>query len=398
MAATLVVNIGSSSKKYALHLAGEVVLDLRFERTNTGFEMCTQRAAEKQVCAAIEQSGFSGAIATVAEKVHECLDRSAVGTKLDQVVIRVVAPGTFFQQHALIDEHYEQQLQKRASSAPLHVPHVIRELKAIQQLFPKTPVIAASDSAFHRTLPARAREYSIAADDSCAHDLYRFGYHGLSVASVVRRIHAVIGQHPERLIVCHIGSGTSVTAVQNGVSVETTMGFSPSSGLPMGSRAGELDAAAMIELMRVKGWKPRDAELYINTRGGLAGVAADSDIRHLLDRRSKNDPVATHALDLYVYHIQRAIAAQTIALGGVDAIVLTATASVRSSELRALLLHRLAHLGVRMSPDRNELCTGKDGIISTRNSSVKVVVMRTDEMGEMECIAHEFRVQDRTVG
>ena len=192
------------------------------------------------------------------------------------------------------------------------------------------------------------------------------------------------------MIVCHIGNGTSVTAVKNQKSVETTMTFSPSSGLPMGSRAGDLDAAGLLELMRVKNMRPSEAEMYINTNGGLAGMAKDSDIRRLLDRRSQNDTAATHALNVFAYHIQKAVAAQTVALGGLDVLVLTATASIRSSELRGLVLRGLAHLGVHLSKDRNDMLVGKDGVVSVRNSPVKVVVMRTDEMGEMAQIANHF--------
>jgi len=188
-------------------------------------------------------------------------------------------------------------------------------------------------------------------------------------------------------VVCHIGSGTSVTAVKDGKSVETTMGFSPSTGLPMGSRAGDLDNAALLELMRRKHWRTAEAELYINTNGGLAGVAKESDIRRLLDRRSKNDATARQALEMYAYNIQKAIAAQTVALRGIDVLVFTATAAVRSSELRSLILSGLSYLGIQMSKDRNELLVGKDGVISVRNSAVKVVVMRTDEMGEMALVA-----------
>ena len=210
------------------------------------------------------------------------------------------------------------------------------------------------------------------------------------MASVVRRIHSVIGIDPERMIVCHIGSGTSVTAVKNGKSVETSMGFSPTSGLPMSSRAGDLDAAALLELMRLKHWRPRDAEVYINTNGGLAGLSGESDIRRLLDRRVQKDKKAILALDKFSYSIQKEIAAQTVSLGGVDALVLTATAAVRSNELRSLVMSRLGHLGMQISEDRNSALVGKDGVISVRNSPVKVVVMRTDEMGEMAQVATQF--------
>ncbi|MBP6881669.1 MAG: acetate/propionate family kinase [Candidatus Pacebacteria bacterium] len=390
MATTLVVNPGSSSRKYALYRSGQAVLEFRFEDTNSGFEMCSQTMGTQQICEAIKKNDFTESFERVAEAVDAYLFREERGKKLDSVVIRVVAPGTFFQKHAIIDDAYVTELTKKAPMAPLHIPIILREVAFARKHYKQTKIIAASDSAFHSDLPPKAREYSIAVEDSNQLDIHRFGYHGLSVASIVRRIHPLIGQQPERLIVCHIGSGTSVSAVKNGKSVETTMGFAPATGLPMGSRAGEIDSAALLELMRVKHWRPADAEMYLNTSGGLAGIAKEADVRRLLDRRAQNDPVATHALDVFAYNIQKAIAAQTVALGGLDVIVLTATAAVRSSELRSLILGDLAHLGVQVSKDRNDLLVGKDGVISVRNSAVKVVVMRTDEMGEMAQVAERM--------
>jgi acetate kinase len=387
MATTLVINPGSSSRKYALYRDGQSVLEFRFEDTNSGFEMCSQTSGIQQTCEAITKDDFTDAFDRVVDGVGAYLFRENYDRKVDNVVIRVVAPGTFFQRHAIIDENYIAELKKRAAIAPLHIPVILREVESVLKHFKQAKIIAASDSAFHSEMPPRAREYSIAIEDVNQFDIHRFGYHGLSVASVVRRIHALIGQEPERMIVCHIGSGTSVTALKHGKSIETTMGFSPSTGLPMGSRAGDIDSAALLELMRVKHWRPADAEMYINTNGGLAGMAKESDIRRLLDRRSQNDAVATHALDVFAYNIQKAIAAQTVALGGIDVIVLTATAAVRSSELRSLIMQGLPHFGVQVSKDRNDLLVGKEGVISLRNSVVKVVVMRTDEMGEMSQVA-----------
>ena len=390
MATTLVVNPGSSSRKYALYERGQVVLEFRFEDTNSGFEMCSQVSGTQQICEAVSKDDFTEAFARVEDAVNSYLFREGRGRRLDNVVVRVVAPGTFFQRHAVIDDAYVAELKKKVTVAPLHVPHILREIESAQKHFKQARLIAASDSAFHSEIPLVAREYSILREDANEFDIHRFGYHGLSVASVVRRIHALIGLDPERLVVCHIGSGTSVTAVKNGKSVETSMGFAPATGLPMGSRAGDVDTAALLELMRAKHWRPSEAEMYINTNGGFAGMAGESDIRRLLDRRSKNDAVAAQALNVFAYNMQKMIAAQTVALGGLDAIVLTATAAVRSSELRALILQGLSHLGVQMSKDRNDLLVSKEGVISVRNSTVKVVVMRTDEMGEMAQVAEQI--------
>lgn len=390
MGTTLVINHGSASKKYALFSEGRSVLELNFEKTNTGFEMCSQMSGIQQTCESIKEADFVDAFTQVAEAVDSYLVRVSIGKRLNAVVIRVVAPGTFFQHHSEITDQYIAKLKQRETSAPLHIPVILKEIQSVKKRYAVACLIAASDSAFHSEMPPKAREYSIPISDVNEFDIHRFGYHGLSVASIVRRIHSLIGQEPERMIVCHVGSGTSVTAVKNGKGVETTMGFSPSSGLPMGSRAGDLDSSALLELMRVKNLRPQEAEMYINTNGGLAGIAGDSDIRRLLDKRSQNDATATRALNVFAYNIQKAIASQTVSLGGLDVIVLTATAAVRSTELRSLILHGLSHLGVQISKDRNDMLIGKDGVISVRNSNVKVVVMRTDEMGEMAQIANQF--------
>lgn len=363
-------------------------MDIRYEYTDSGYQMSLHEAGAQQVVGSVSKEEFANAGKKVAEQVDKYLFRLSAGS-LQTVAIRVVAPGTFFQKHMLVDEVYVSRLKKAEAIAPLHIPAILREISVVEEAFKQATIVAASDSAFHARMPNKARQYSIVAEDAQEYDIFRFGYHGLSVASVTRHIHAIIGIDPQRMIVCHIGNGVSVTAVKDGKSVETSMGFSPTSGLPMGSRAGDMDATALLELMRVKNWRPKDAEVYLNTRCGLAGIANESDIRQLFDKRSQNDEAATAALDLFVYSIQKAIAAQTVAVGGLDVIVFTATAAVRSSELRCLILKGLVHLGVSVSADRNELMVGKDGVISVRNSAVKVVVMHTDEMGEMAQVARQ---------
>ena len=389
MGPTLVVNPGSSSKKYALYHEGDLLTETRFEDTETGFETCSSMAGTQQVCQSVSKSDFEESLPKVAMEARAYVKGRRLPS-IDVVVVRVVAPGEFFQSHRELDAEYIKKLQACQASAPLHVPVILREVKAIKAEFPEAKIIAASDSAFHSTLPACAREYSIKRSDAADLGLYRYGYHGLSVSSVVRRIHAHIGQDPKRMIVCHVGNGVSVTGVKDGKSVDTTMGFAPTSGLPMGSRAGDIEPGALLELMRARNYKPAEADIYLNTNGGLKGLSGDSDIRQLLARRGQNDETATLALDSFAYHIQKAIAGMAVSLEGLDVLVLTATAMVRSSELRQLVTDKLAHLGVKVGPERNHMLVGKDGIISVRNSAVKVVVMRTDEMTEMAHVAAEL--------
>jgi acetate kinase len=238
-----------------------------------------------------------------------------------------------------------------------------------------------------------ARNFSLSSDFSSKHDIYRFGFHGLSVGSVTRRVHSLIGQDPERMVVCHMGASTSVTAVKRGLSVETTMGYAQATGLPMGNRAGDLDTMALLKIMQEKHWLPADAGVFLNTSGGLVGMCGDSDIRMLLERRVRKDEEATRALEKYSYEVKKAIASCTIALNGLDVLVLTATAAIRSAELRELILSDLEHLGIKNSKDRNNSLVGREGVISHRSSSVKVVVVKNDEAGEMMRVVKEINHQ-----
>lgn len=384
----LVINPGSSSKKYALYQGTKLALDIRFEETNGGFEMCSIQADRQQTSEAVDQTTFDSAFKRVAEAVKASLEESQ--QTLAAIVVRMVAPGTVFQRHQTLDRELIQKLEQHQSSAPLHVPTILQDVRFAAEAFPEAKMIAASDSAFHATMPTTAREFSIDRSDASTHDIHRFGYHGLSVASTIRRIHPVTGLNPEKVIVCHIGGGVSVTAVRDGQSIDTTLGYSPTSGLPMGSRAGELDPGALLELIRAKNLKPSEAAMYIHTKGGLAGLSGESDIRRLLDLRSKGDLLAKETLSHFVYHIQKAIVSMTVPLEGLDMVVLTGTAASRSSELRSLIFNGLKHLGIQIDNDRNNTLFSSDGVLSAAASDIKVVVMRTDEMGEMAWLANSF--------
>ena len=387
MGTTLVVNPGSSSKKYALFKDGQTLLEMHFEGSSAGYEVCIQKEGSRQVCESITHADFQIAFAKVAAAVKEHLTRES--TPLSTISVRVTAPGAIFQRHTVMDESFIDLLRNKELSAPLHIPNILKEVQSCKEHFPNVRIIAASDSAFHSTLPFVAREFSLQKEDALAFDIHRFGYHGLSISSVVHRVHAVTGKEPQKMVVCHIGNGVSVTAVKEGKSVETSMGYSPVSGIPMGSRASDLDSGALLELMRVKNMRPTEAMVYLHTSGGLMGIAGDADIRHLLDRRAKGDETATKALSLFIYRIQQAILSSTVALKGLDTLVLTGTAGFRSAELRALIVKDLDYFDIYIDETRNDTLVGKEGAISAQSAAIKVIVMRTDEMREMARVAEQ---------
>jgi acetate kinase len=252
-----------------------------------------------------------------------------------------------------------------------------------KKILPQVKLVGISDSAFHANMPDLTRRYSIPEADSEQFDIYHFGYHGLSVASVLARADMVARDPFRKVIVCHIGSGVSVTAVKNGKSMDTTMGYAPGSGLLMGSRAGDLPTGALLSLMQQKNLKPTDALVYLQTNSGLKSLAGESDMRILLERRAQGEHRATAAIDTFIYHLQKAIGGYIATLGGVEAIILTATASQRSPILRQLLLEPLASLGIILDIDKNNATVNQEAVITTRQSPIKVLVIKTAEADEI---------------
>lgn len=391
MAITLIVNPGSSSKKYALYAGDNLLLAAHIEHDLTGVTMCLSINGVADRCEPVNTAAFPTSLLDFLERaINEKVLTSS--TDIAAVGVRVVAPGTYFAAHRVVDDEYILRLQKKTETAPLHIPHTLKELTIIRRALPHAVVVAASDSAFHSSLPTFAHRYSIPESDAAALDLYRFGYHGLSVASVVRRVASVGITASARMVVCHIGSGVSITAVREGKSIDTTMGYAPGSGLIMGSRAGDLDTGALLALMRARNLKPTDAETYLQTAGGLRGLGGENDLRLLLERRAQGQKAATLALDCFVYQLQKAIGSFVAALGGIDALVLTATASERSPALRALILKRLGGLGIVLDDTRNTALVSKEGIISPEGAAVTIAVIKINEAEEIKRVTEMLSV------
>jgi acetate kinase len=389
MDTTLAINPGSSSKKYALYRDGREVLSVVFERIGEGFGKCVEINKTRQHCEDISATVYGDALPEVLTILTQA--GMIVGPHdIASVSVRIVAPGTFFQKHRLIDEGYSARLERVADAAPLHIPAVLDELRHVRRILPHARIVGASDSAYHATIPSYARTYSIPEADTHEFDMYRFGYHGLSVGSVVRAVTKEQSTVPSRMIVCHIGSGVSVTALHDGVSIDTTMGFAPGSGLMMGTRAGDIDPSALLYILRKKGLQGIDAERYINEVCGIKGVLGTSDLRIALDRMARGEGKAIDAVRMYMYRIQKAIGAYVMALDGLDTLVLTATAAERNPAVRTLVCERLVAFGVSLDTHANDVLHDRMGVISTPESDVQVLVVPTDEMGEMARIAGEI--------
>lgn len=381
----LVANAGSSSRRYALYNGGRALASAHLERKGEGFQA---NLSGSESPTPITEEAFHGGPGFFLESL---LRSGAIrGTsEIDGVALRVVAPGTLFQRHAAIDGEYLKALEAAASQAPLHTGPVLAEAQAWRTLLPAARMLGISDSAFHSTLPAAAREYALPTEDADRWDIHRFGYHGISAQSVLRKLERR-GLLPERIVLCHLGSGASVMAIRGGKSADASMGFSPLEGLVMGSRSGDLDPAAALCLARKAGMDAQGLEKYLNTRCGLLGLSGSSaDMRRLLQGEEDGDARAASAVEAFVYRARKYIGAFAAALGGMDLLVFTAAIGERSPAIRARICQGLDWMRVHLDPSRNAVAVARDAALHLPGSTADIAVVMTDEMAEMAELARQ---------
>lgn len=378
----LITNPGSSSRKYALYQGQDLLASLHFEFENKSV-ICTIKTADgtkKQ----LDQT-FPDLNSTVSaiQSILTSEKLLSPDQKLDAILARVAAPGDFFAEDHLVDDNYLKQLEIAKQRAPLHVPVVAGEIDQFVKTFQGTPVIAISDSAFHATKPPVARYYAIDTALANDHQIKRYGYHGLSVGSIVEYMRKV-DILPEKLIICHIGSGTSVSAVKNGAPVENSMGYSPLEGAVMSTRSGNIDLAAALAIKKHQNLSSdQDLELYLNKQSGLKGLSGQTDdMREIIDLKNQGDERADFAFDLFIYRLQSLIGQAAASLDGVDALVFTATIGERNAEIRAKITEKLSYLGFSLDPAKNtaEMPNRHTNIAKTKKP---LFVIRTDEFEEM---------------
>jgi acetate kinase len=287
--------------------------------------------------------------------------------QVDAVGHRIVHGGERFVAPSVIDDEVVAALESMVELAPLHNAPALEAMKAARTLLPDAVHVAVFDTAFHHTIPAVARTYAL---PQRFRDLgiRRYGFHGLSVAWAAELVQA------ERLVVCHLGGGSSVTAVKEGQSLDTTMGFTPLDGVPMATRAGALDPGVLLYLLR-HGISLNELDHALEHESGLVGLAGSADVA-VIEAASSEE--AALALDIYCYRVAQAVAAMAAALGGLDALVFTAGVGEHSARVRSVVCGRLAHLNVAIDEDANaEL--GDEGALETEASTVKVRVVHARE-------------------
>ncbi|MBR2600894.1 hypothetical protein IKE07_02040 [Candidatus Saccharibacteria bacterium] len=379
----LITNPGSSSRKYALYRGQELVCSLHFEFEGKDI-ICTLKKADGSK-KTLKQD-FKELTSTVANLNRILTEEGYLGgmTKLDAILVRGAVPGEYFTQDHIVDDEYLKNLEKSKKRAPLHVPVVAGEIEHFTKSFKSTPLLSISDSAFHADRPDLMKYYAFDTDLADKNDIKRFGFHGLSMGSIVNYMKSQ-DILPEKLIVCHLGSGSSITAVFEGKSLDTTMGYSPLEGLMMATRAGSMDVSAGLAIKRALGYDSDDSiEKYLNKECGLLGVSGQTDdMREIIRLRDEGDKKGTFAHAMFVYRVQSCIGQMAASLGGVDAIVFTATIGERSDEIRRMVGQKLSYLGFSIDEKKNVSDMPERHTNIAAEGSKPVWVIRTDEFEEM---------------
>jgi acetate kinase len=315
------------------------------------------------------------------------IDERALAAALDSplgeaqaVGHRIVHGGERFRAAVKIDPDVELALRGLSELAPLHQGKSLAALNAVGALFPDLPAVACFDTAFHATLPASASTYALPADWRHRWGLRRYGFHGLSHAWVARRVPEMLGAaRPNlRIVSCHLGAGASLCAIRDGVSQDTTMGFTPLEGLVMATRSGSVDPGMLLWLLERDELDATEVTDALERRSGLLGLCGTADMRELLSRAEGGEKRATLALEVYLHSLRGQIAAMAAALGGVDAVAFTGGVGQRSAELRELAVEGLEFLGLAIESGHNRAASG-DADVSSARASVATFVLAARE-------------------
>lgn len=380
----LVVNCGSSSLKYQLvNMDNEEVMakGLVEKIGLTDSQLTHKWNGQKKE---IQQSIPNHQVAV--KMVLDILTDAECGViksmdAIDAVGHRVVHGGEEFAASTLITDEVMKALEKCSAMAPLHNPPNIIGINACKAIMPGVPQVGVFDTAFHQTMPAKAFMYGLPYELYTEDHIRRYGFHGTSHRYVAGEVAKVMGKPVEelRIINCHLGNGSSLAAIKYGKCVDTTMGFTPLAGVLMGTRCGDIDPAIVLNVMDNHNYTTKDMDKLMNKQSGVLGISGvSSDFRDLGKAAGEGNERAQLALDMFHYQVRKEIGAFAAAMGGVDVITFTAGVGENGIEDRAAIAEGLEYLGAKLDPQRNDV-RGKDALISTDDSTVKMYVIPTNE-------------------
>ena len=381
----LVINAGSSSLKYQLlnpetqqvlakGLCERIGIDGKFTYKPEG----KQAIKEADVAMPTHSEAIQAVLNALVDP-----ENGVIGSmkELDAVGHRVVHGGEKFAKSVLITDEVMAAIEECNPLAPLHNPANIIGIKACQALMPGTPMVAVFDTAFHQTMPPVAYTYALPYEYYTQDKVRRYGFHGTSHKYVAGRAAAMLGKPIEelKLISCHLGNGSSVTAIDGGKSVDTSMGFTPLAGLPMGTRSGDIDAGILEYLMHKHGYDIDTMLNILNKKSGVLGVSGvSSDFRDLEAAAEKGNQQAALAVEVFEYGVKKLIGSYAAAMGGVDAVIFTAGVGENGAGNRTNIVSGLEFMGIKIDEEKNKV-RGQEIDISTQDAKVRVLVIPTNE-------------------
>jgi acetate kinase len=377
----LVCNAGSSSFKFSFFDAeAEVLLaEGGIDWITKPTRLVFRRADQPEIREELKLEKHADAAARILDDLQA--GPSAALRSLDElraVGHRVVHGGERYTSAVRITPEVTQAIEELAELAPLHNPAALDGITAVEQVVPDVPQVAAFDTAFHSTLSEAARTYPVPRKWTREWGMRRYGFHGLSHSYCAGRAAEIVGRRNLRLVIAHLGNGASMSAVRDGICVDTSMGFTPLEGLVMGTRSGTVDPGMLIYVLRRKGLDGRALDKALNYESGLLGLSGiSSDMRQILSELPHN-PDARLAVDVYVHRIRQTVGAMAATLGGVDALVFTAGVGERAQEIRKRVCENLGYLGLEIDRTANENCK-PDADIATPASTARILVIATRE-------------------
>lgn len=382
----LVLNCGSSSIKYKLYdMDGESVLAQggveRIGLDGAFIKVTLPNGEKKQIMHDMpdHKEGVNVVFKALLDPEIGALKSLE---EIDAVGHRIVQGGDKFNKSMLVDKSVEDGIEELCDLAPVHNAGHLKGIRAVDALMPHTPQVVVFDNAFHSTMPDYAYLYAIPYELYEKYHVRRYGFHGTSHRYVSKRVCEILGldQASSKVITCHIGNGASIAAVLNGKVMDTSMGLTPLAGVMMGSRSGDIDPSAVTYLMEKLNMTPHEMSDFLNKKSGVLGITGiSSDMRDVEAAANEGNERAILALKMYAYRIKKYIGSYAAAMGGVDAVVFTAGVGENQTGLRADICQGLEFLGIKIDTAVNDATRGREAIISTPDSKVKVVVVPTDE-------------------
>ena len=376
----LVINCGSSSLKFQLYnIEGD-----KYDVVSKGI---AERIGMKNSVVKIQYGDgpkqvHEISMPTHSEAIRAVFDLLLNGAlksmdELDAVGHRVVQGGDIFKESVLVTDEVIEQIAALSDLAPLHNPAHVLGLKAVKEVLPNIPQVAVFDTSFHQTMKPEAYRYAIPEDQYTRNKIRRYGFHGTSHKYVSEECAKLIGKKG-KIITCHLGNGASISAIDNGICIDTSMGFTPLAGTIMGTRSGDIDPYIPLYIMKKDGLTIDQVNDLLNKQSGMLALCGYSDNRDVEDRMLQGEEKCTMATYCYVHSLLKIIGGYIAVLGGVDAIVFTAGVGENGWLLRKVLIERLAYLGIKLD-EKNNRVRGETIMISTPDSKVKVYIIPTDE-------------------